>query len=191
MISELVIRERFGDIWPHHNAAFNDLLIRCRRAFDGDLDKMAVLSVIGERTLTTERAAGISYDRFLDGRRGLPCPRPINIQSISECTGIPRETVRRKIAQLIDKGGWNAMKTACFSFCPKPAGIFNRSPKPPSNTLPGSQTSSPAWPSRHRNHRPKRTDTPATQPCADRTPLNPVRQSERIIPARTLPFASC
>lgn len=104
MITEIVIRERFGDIWPYHNAAFNDLLIRCRRAFDGDLDRMVILSIIGERTLTTERAAGISYDRFLDGRRGSPCPRPINIQSISECTGIPRETVRRKVAQLIGKG---------------------------------------------------------------------------------------
>jgi hypothetical protein len=119
MITEPLIRERFGDIWPCHNAAFNDLLIRCRHAFDGDLDKMVILSMIGERTLTSERAAGISYNRFLDGQRGPTSPRPINVQSISDCTGIPRETVRRKIAQLIEKGWVERDDTGLLFVLPK------------------------------------------------------------------------
>jgi hypothetical protein len=104
MITEELVRKQFGDLWPYHNKAFNELLILCRRAFDGDLDKMIILSIIGERTLTVERAAGISYERFLEGLRGPASSKPINVQSISECTGIPRETVRRKIGQLIERG---------------------------------------------------------------------------------------
>ena len=102
MITKDTVRERFGDIWPHHNKAFNELLVLCRQAFGGDLDRMIILSIIGERSLPSERGSGISYDQFLAGRRGPGSPRPINIQSISECTGIPRETVRRKVAQLIE-----------------------------------------------------------------------------------------
>ena len=94
MITIETVRERFGDIWPHHNRAFNELLVVCRRAFGGDLDRMIILSIIGERSLPNERALGISYDQFLEGRRGPLAPRPINT----------RETVRRKVAQLIECG---------------------------------------------------------------------------------------
>ena len=102
-----LIERRFGDIWPRHNCAFNTLLIECRAAFDGDLDKMLILSLVGECTLTSDRGAGLSYDRFLAGeRRDMP-GRRINMQSISDCSGIPRETVRRKTEQLIE-AGWLA-----------------------------------------------------------------------------------
>lgn len=103
-LSRETILQRFGDVWPVHNTGFTSLLIDCRRLFDGDLDKLVILSVIGERTLTKDRSRGLAYPEFLEGRRAAPVSRRINAQSIADYTGMPRETVRRKINWLIDRG---------------------------------------------------------------------------------------
>ena len=73
------------------------------QAYDGDLTLCLVLGEIASR----------NTERFYDERRGyqprLPnTPEPqllaCNALSISEVTGIPRETVRRKLAKLVDLG---------------------------------------------------------------------------------------
>lgn len=96
--------EHFGEIWRQHNRGFTLLLVECRKLFAGDLDQMLILSVIGARTLTADRARGVNYEDFLLGRRGNGPRGRINTQSIAESTGIPRETVRRKLQLLIDRG---------------------------------------------------------------------------------------
>ncbi len=98
------LARHFGRIWPVHVEGFSELLIRLRRHFGGDLDRMLVLAVIGTRTLPQRRIDGVSYDEFLAMRRNEVMPDPINIQSIADCSGIPRETVRRKIHDLIEAG---------------------------------------------------------------------------------------
>lgn len=73
------------------------------QAYDGDLTLCLVLGEIASR----------NTERFYDERRGysgalnangqrqyLPC----NALSISDVTGIPRETVRRKLAKLVELG---------------------------------------------------------------------------------------
>lgn len=95
----------FGRIWPVHVEGFSELLIALRRHFGGDLDRMLVLAVIGSRTLPRRRVAGLSYDDFMAMRRNEATSDPINIQSIADCSGIPRETVRRKIRDL-EAAGW-------------------------------------------------------------------------------------
>jgi hypothetical protein len=100
---ESILRS-FGDVWPVHVRALNEFLIACRQHFGGDLDRLLILSVIGDRTLTAERAKGIPYSAFLEGQRGPGAPKPINTQSIADSTGIPRETVRRKVSELIERG---------------------------------------------------------------------------------------
>jgi hypothetical protein len=101
-----VLVENFGRIWPVHVEAFTELLIALRRQFGGDLDRMLVLAVIGTRTLHRGRSQGLSYDDFQTGRHNTtPDPLPINVQSITACTGIPRETVRRKVREL-EALGW-------------------------------------------------------------------------------------
>ena len=72
------------------------------QAYDGDLTLCLVLGEIASRN--TERF----YDErrcyqpasFNGQRQYLPC----NALSISDVTGIPRETVRRKLAKLVDLG---------------------------------------------------------------------------------------
>lgn len=103
-LSRETILKRFGDVWPVHNRGFTSLLVECRRVFDGDMDLLLILSVIGERVLTAERSRGLTYSEFLEGRRAAGISRRINAQSVADYTGIPRETVRRKINRLIERG---------------------------------------------------------------------------------------
>jgi biotin operon repressor len=95
----------FGRIWPIHTAQFCDLLVTLRQTFGGDLDSMLVLAVIGTRTLAWGRIDDLSYDEFMTRDRDQTGLAPINLQSIADCSGIPRETVRRKV-QALQRAGW-------------------------------------------------------------------------------------
>jgi hypothetical protein len=98
------LTRHFGRIWPVHVEAFTQLLIVLREQFGGDLDRMLVLAVIGLRTLPARRVDGLSYAEFQAGQT-VQQPSPINVQSIAESSGIPRETVRRKVREL-EAAGW-------------------------------------------------------------------------------------
>lgn len=96
--------KHYGTLWPVHHRAFTAMLVEFRRHFGGDMDEMLVLSAIGERTLNPRRVDGLTYTQFLNGRRNETNMGRTNTQSIADSTGIPRETVRRKVARLIDRG---------------------------------------------------------------------------------------
>jgi predicted transcriptional regulator len=87
-------------------SGFIRLLIQLREAFDDDIDLMIVLAAIGERTRPESwQPEPITY-RQITRRKGEEyLQMPINMQSVSDFTGIPRETVRRKI-QFLEKKGW-------------------------------------------------------------------------------------
>ena len=104
MVDETVLRD-FGVIWPRHVASLTQFLIDCRKHFDGDLDLFLVLCIIGDRTFSAQHApsdmdfgtwnsASVSHVRSIE----------INVQSLSDYSGIPRETVRRKLNILLEKG---------------------------------------------------------------------------------------
>jgi hypothetical protein len=116
-----VLVQHFGDLWPTHNRGFTELLIACRQLFDGDLDQVLIMSAIGERRLTPERSRGLTYAEFMKGRRGEAPPGRVNAQCIADSTGIPRETVRRKIARLIDRGWIEKHDNCTFSVTAKAA----------------------------------------------------------------------
>ncbi|MBK1706454.1 helix-turn-helix domain-containing protein [Halochromatium glycolicum] len=66
---------------------------------------MLVLGIIGSRTLARGRIDGMTYNDFMSLARPNDEPAPINLQSIADYSGIPRETVRRKIRDL-EQSGW-------------------------------------------------------------------------------------
>jgi DNA-binding MarR family transcriptional regulator len=99
------LRTHFGQIWPVHNDAFCELLVSLRRHFDGDLDRMLVLAIIGSRHLARGRIDHMSYHQVISGKKPEKAPAPINVQSIADYSGIPRETVRRKVRDL-EQSGW-------------------------------------------------------------------------------------
>lgn len=103
-----LIRERYVDIWPKILDPWTQYLITARSAFDGDMDKMVILAVIGLMTLQDRGfplrdPPPLSYDDLLSPDATALDPRPINIESIALFTGIPRESVRRKVRELISR----------------------------------------------------------------------------------------
>lgn len=94
------ITTHFGHIFPAHVEALCELLITLRQQFFGDLDLMLILAIIGSRALPARYSNSMTYAEFINDSDKIRADQPINIQSIAECSGIPRETVRRKVHQL-------------------------------------------------------------------------------------------
>jgi hypothetical protein len=99
------ISNHFGEIWPAHVAEFSRYLILCRKYFHGDLDLLLLLAVIGDRTMVAGRVdPSMTYDDLVSDKHRKVRPDPTNYHSIAQFTGIPRESVRRKIQYLMDIG---------------------------------------------------------------------------------------
>lgn len=75
-----------------------DHLADCSRAFDGDLQQMLTLALLGQVALDA-RARGL-----LESNAQADC---ISASRLADVSGIPRETVRRKLGAL-QKRGWIA-----------------------------------------------------------------------------------
>lgn len=102
------VERNFSTIWPAQVAAFTRLMVHLRQCFDGDLDMMLVLAAIGDRTRPENWARElVDYGALTQHHSGSAGQYPLNVQSIAEYTGIPRETVRRKLAAL-ERKGWIA-----------------------------------------------------------------------------------
>lgn len=98
------IISNFGHIFPAHIEALCELLIVLRQQFFGDLDLMLILAIIGSRALPARHASNMTYSEFITDNSKDRADQPINIQSIAECSAIPRETVRRKVHKLQELG---------------------------------------------------------------------------------------
>ncbi len=98
------ITSHFGHIFPTHVDALCELLIVLRQQFFGDLDLMLILAIIGSRALPARQTSNKTYAEFISDNTKDRADQPINIQSIAECSGIARETVRRKVHKLEDLG---------------------------------------------------------------------------------------
>lgn len=80
---------------------FLALLTELRRVFGNDLDKVIILSAIGQQMLLDRQVPDRPYDDWilhpLKERHG----KTTNIDALARATGIPRESVRRKVNELI------------------------------------------------------------------------------------------
>lgn len=95
----------FGKIYGSSVAALVRHIIECRKAFDGDFDQFLIFTIVGERSFPAkDDRTDMNFSEFGALPVDTVCPNAINIQSIADYSGIPRETVRRKVAILISKG---------------------------------------------------------------------------------------
>lgn len=96
------VTNHFGHIFPVHIEALCELLIVLREQFLGDLDLMLILAIISSRAIPARQGQtnDMSYADFISDHNKDRADQPINIQSIAQCSGIPRETVRRKVNKL-------------------------------------------------------------------------------------------
>jgi len=81
------------------------LLTRIYHAFEGDIMAAIVLGEIAHRNVEGWLAAGENAEQSLrDPVQRTAVMRPCNALSIAEACGLPRETVRRKVAALMERG---------------------------------------------------------------------------------------
>jgi DNA-binding transcriptional regulator YhcF (GntR family) len=79
------------------------------RAFDGDLVAALVLATIANRNLhryyeEVVKTSGTGLDELVANGDHLTALRHCNAFSVSSATGVPKETVRRKVKSLESKG---------------------------------------------------------------------------------------
>lgn len=99
-----LLHEKFSDyqpLWVEHHLR---LLCNLRQTFGNDLDKSIILAVVGQRMLQIGLDRPIDFDQAKTGNYKLDLSRMTNVESIAEATGIPRETVRRKVSELLEIG---------------------------------------------------------------------------------------
>jgi hypothetical protein len=81
-----------------------DVFGAARSAFDGDVEKAVVLLEVAVRTLQDPRLASIDLKTVLSGTLDIYPRLTTNMRSIADSSGIPKETVRRKVAALVKEG---------------------------------------------------------------------------------------
>lgn len=82
-----------------------ELFTGAREAFGGDLDKFLILTVVAIRAASHPQFARTIAQARAGGPPATPFPSlGVNIQSIADSLGAPKETIRRKVADMVDAG---------------------------------------------------------------------------------------
>lgn len=115
------IQGNFNTIWPDHVEGFTRLIMQLRTHFGGDLDLMLVMAVIGGRTHAGNWVGELKTMDHLTRNDAQKPATAINLQSVSDYTGMPRETVRRKLAILLARGWITKNKKGHFTATSKAA----------------------------------------------------------------------
>ena len=102
--SASLLRDNYASVSRFLLSPMVDFLAAGRTAFDGDLDRALIFLVVALRTAEHRKIEDIRLEDVLAGKVDRYPSLLTNVRSIAESTGIPRETVRRKVAALIDKG---------------------------------------------------------------------------------------
>jgi len=83
--------------------------------FGGDFEAFYILAVIAQRTLEHQEFKASPWTERQDDQ---PLPSlTTNVRSVADSTGIPEETVRRKVMALIARG-WVQKEGRCLSYTP-------------------------------------------------------------------------
>ncbi len=98
---ESQFRSNYHSYQYHFVEFFTEHLADCSRAFGGDLQLMLVLALMGQMHLQ----ALVAQKQYPDHRALIVREQKITASRIADVSGIPRETVRRKLAKL-EKLGW-------------------------------------------------------------------------------------
>ncbi|HEY8617218.1 hypothetical protein [Phenylobacterium sp.] len=92
-----------------------DICSLSREACGGDMDKFLILLVVGVRTTEHPEFRRLTQEELLSGDIPVFPGLATNVRSISDSLQIPKETVRRKVAELVD-AGWLARTEAGLFF---------------------------------------------------------------------------
>jgi hypothetical protein len=112
-----LFQTRFAEAQGAWVEGFLALLVELRRVFRNDLDKVIILSAIGQQVLRDARLPRRDYEDWVQNPLEDGHGRVTNIDALARATGIPRESVRRKVNELIadrlvSRGDRNALSVA-------------------------------------------------------------------------------
>lgn len=99
-------------------APFLEVLNVGRAACDGDLDKLFIVLVVAMRTAVDKRVLDLNLEDVLSGAVDVYPSLSTNVRSIANSTGIPKESVRRKVAALVE-AGWIHRDDNSLSLAPQ------------------------------------------------------------------------
>ena len=112
-----VLRRRYPQLAKDFLAPMIEALRVGRATCDGDLDKLLIVLVVAMRTAEDKRAMTLDYDAVLSGAVDEFPSLSTNVRSIADSTGIPKESVRRKVAALVE-AGWVRRHENALSLAP-------------------------------------------------------------------------
>ena len=113
-----LLRENYLSIAKDLLGPLQAVLATARAEFGGDLDKFIVLLEVSMRTVEDKRLSDLSTEEFWHGTAKAYPSLGANIRSVAQASGIPRETVRRKVLELVDDG-WIERRGHTLSLAPK------------------------------------------------------------------------
>lgn len=113
------LADRFGEHYVGYQYVFVEFIVEhltdLSRAFGGDLQQMMLLALIGQRRLRALREPEVPTFASTD-------QMSITASRLADVTGIPRETVRRKLALLRDRGWIQQRADGAWSIIAQPDG---------------------------------------------------------------------
>ena len=112
-----LLRRRYSQVAKDLLGPLLDVLNAGREVGGGDLDRLLIVLVVAMRTAEDKRALGLDLDQVLSGAVASYPSLSTNVRSIADSTGIPKESVRRKVAALVE-AGWIHREDNSLSLAP-------------------------------------------------------------------------
>jgi DNA-binding transcriptional regulator YhcF (GntR family) len=110
-VPEPTLKRILDEIEAHYPVVAADLLeplLRfmtvARDILGGDAEKILIMLVISVRTKQHPDFVDLTPEQLSSGEMPMLPSLGVNVRSIADSTGIPKETVRRKAAELVDAG---------------------------------------------------------------------------------------
>jgi hypothetical protein len=104
-----VLTERYPRVAGQLLNPLLEMLEQCRHAFAGDLDAFLVFLVIAVRTAQHPAFRRLTPEQLLSDEIAVFPSLGTNVRSVAASIRMPRESVRRKVLWLIDRG-WVARR---------------------------------------------------------------------------------
>jgi hypothetical protein len=99
-----LLRRRYPHIARDLLAPLVDVLTLGRAVCDGDLDRLLIVLAVAMRTVEHRDIVDVDLEEVLSGAVERFPSLSTNVRSIADSTGIPKESVRRKVAALVADG---------------------------------------------------------------------------------------
>lgn len=103
-VRALYLRENYPRVASELLRPLLNVFTAAREVCDGDVDKFLILLVLGMRMTEHPEFKRLSNTRILAGEPAVLPSLGTNTRSIAASVGIPKETARRKLGELVDSG---------------------------------------------------------------------------------------